>query len=508
MLRKLSQVLALLLFFYLFLQTPYLYNLNPLNGLFFRLDPLAAITAMLAGRVLIPFFFLSAVVILLTLLFGRAWCGWLCPLGTILEWTTPRLNWMKNERRKEPPQTWRKMKFFILIAMLVFAFLGSQFLLFLDPITILTRSMAGAVFPAIRSGVVSVETFLYQFKFLWPLLDEIHSTIVVPFFHNNQSVFIASLPIALFLMLLIALNGSAGRFWCRYLCPLGGLLGWFSRFALLRREVNQPCSACGLCSVPCPTGTIDVKNGFKSDPAECIVCIDCLHNCSQGKVAFRWQIKKWQPAEKHNYDPSRREVLAAMASAVGGAVLAGIEPIVQRTPQRFIRPPGVLLTDFESLCIRCGECVRVCPTQGLQPALLEAGWQNLMTPHLVPRLGYCVFNCTACIQSCPTGAIPRMTVEEKHAAPMGLASIDRDRCLPWAYHTPCVVCEEMCPVPDKAINLVEESGIDGQSQILKPLVIREKCIGCGVCENRCPVGGEAAIRVYSISDGRSSPIGI
>lgn len=507
-LRQFSQVLALLLFSFLFLQTPYLQSASPLNGLFFRLNPLAAITAMLAGRLLIPFFFLSAVTLVFTLIFGRAWCGWLCPLGTILEWTTPRSIKKKSAKKKEPPQVWRKIKFFILIAMLFLALLGSQFLLFLDPITILTRSMAGAVYPALRFGVVSAETFLYQFKFLWPLLDEVHSAIVVPIFHNNQSVFIASLPIFLFLILLIALNRSSERFWCRYLCPLGGLLGWLSRLALLRREVSQPCSQCGLCRTRCPTGTIDPQAGFKSDPAECIVCTDCLQNCNQGKVAFRWQFKKWQPSAKQGYDPSRREVLAAMASAVGGAALAGIEPIVQRTPERFIRPPGALLTDFESLCIRCGECVRVCPTQGLQPALLEAGWQNLMTPHLVPRLGYCVFNCTACIQSCPSGAIPRMTVEEKHAVPMGLASIDRDRCLPWAYNTPCVVCEEMCPVPNKAIVFVEENGSDGQLQILKPRVIREKCIGCGVCENRCPVGGEAAIRVYSISDGSSSLAGL
>jgi NAD-dependent dihydropyrimidine dehydrogenase PreA subunit len=130
----------------------------------------------------------------------------------------------------------------------------------------------------------------------------------------------------------------------------------------------------------------------------------------------------------------------------------------------------------------------------------------------VARLGYCVFNCSACIQSCPSGAIPRISLDEKHAAPMGLASINRDRCLPWAYNTPCVVCEEMCPLPDKAVILEQAVGQDlgqaGNADLLRPYVIREKCIGCGVCEFHCPVGGEAAIRVYSLPGDRPPLSGI
>jgi polyferredoxin len=306
-LRKLSQVIAFILFVYLFVQSPYLHAANPLNGLFFRLDPLAAITAMLAGRLIIPLFFLSIVTLVLTLIFGRTWCGWLCPLGTVLEWTSPQLKAKRLASKKEPDKSWRKGKFLLILGILVLALLGNQSLLFLDPNTILTRSMAGVVFPALRFGILSSENFLYQFKLLWPILDEIHTTLIVPIFHNNQAVFIASLPIFLFLLLLIALNWSAERFWCRYVCPLGGLLGWFSRFALLRREVSQPCSECGLCSARCPTGTIDPQAGYRSDPSECIVCTDCLRNCNQGKVTFRWQLNPWRTAARQPYDPSRRD---------------------------------------------------------------------------------------------------------------------------------------------------------------------------------------------------------
>jgi polyferredoxin len=483
----------------------------PLSNLFYRLDPLVAATAMLASRVFIPILALAIGTLVLTFVFGRVWCGWFCPLGTVLEWTSPH---KRNTAIKgsEPALAWRKVKFILLMAILGLAIFGNQTLLFLDPNTILTRTMAGAIWPALRVGTFSLENFLFQFKFLWPVLDAIHVALIVPLFHNIQSVFIAALPIFLFFLGLIALNWSAERFWCRYLCPLGGLLGWLSRFSLLRREVHQPCKQCGLCNAQCPTGTIDPLNGFRSDPAECIVCQNCVKSCKQGDVSFRWQLPNWKPAKKQSYDPSRREALVSMAAVVGGAALAGIEPIARRSPEHLIRPPGATLTDFESLCIRCGECVRVCPTQGLQPSLLESGWQNLMTPHLVARFGYCVYNCSGCIQSCPSGAIPKITLEEKHAAPMGLASINRDRCLPWAYNTPCIVCEEMCPLPDKAIVLEQGGGQGfdqaGNADLLKPRVIREKCIGCGVCEFHCPVGGDAAIQVYSLPDHKIPLSGI
>lgn len=506
-LRRLSQIFALALFVYLFLQTPYFQPVNSLSGLFFRLDPLTAVTSMLAGRVLISLFYLSIITLLITFIFGRVWCGWICPLGTVLEWISPKKKIKKSGFSKQPDKNLRKIKYLILVAILVLAVIGNQSLLFLDPNTIFTRSVAGAIFPAMRSAILAIENFLYQYKNIWPVLDEIHTVLIVPLFHNSQAMFIASFPIFLFLLLLILLNWSVERFWCRYLCPLGGMLGWLSRFALLRREVSQPCNACGLCSTHCPTGTIDPQAGFRSDPAECIVCTNCLQNCNQGKVTFHWQFKHWQIAAKQSYDPSRREALGAIGAAIGGAALAGIEPIVHRSPEQLIRPPGALLTDFESLCIRCGECVRVCPTQGLQPALLEAGWQNLMTPHLVPRLGYCVFNCSACIQSCPSGAIPKISIQEKHSTPMGLASINRDRCLPWAYNTPCVVCEEMCPVADKAIQLMADANSDNP-ELLKPVMVKEKCIGCGVCEFHCPVGGEAAIQVFSIPDNKMPLSGI
>ncbi len=247
-------------------------------------------------------------------------------------------------------------------------------------------------------------------------------------------------------------------------------------------------------------GTVDPRSGFQSDPAECIVCLDCLVDCPQGSAEFRFRLPARRPARSYAYDPSRRQLLLTAAAATAGVALAGVEPITRREPAFLVRPPGAGSVDFSALCTRCGACLRACPTQGLQPCLFEAGLQNWMTPRLVPRLGFCDYGCTACGRVCPTGAIPDLPLEEKQHARIGLAAVNRNRCLPWAYGVACIVCEEACPVPDKAIRLEEVESVTagGEAVLLqRPVVVQSLCIGCGVCEFKCPMGGEAAIRVYA-----------
>ena len=165
-----------------------------------------------------------------------------------------------------------------------------------------------------------------------------------------------------------------------------------------------------------------------------------------------------------------------------------------------IRPPGVVDPDFAARCIRCGLCLRACPTSGLQPSVDVAGWSGVWTPVLVPRLGHCDYSCTACGHVCPTSAIPELALDEKRVAVIGQAYIDQNRCIPWADDRTCLVCEEMCPLPEKAIKLedVTVTTADGQeTSVRRPRVVRERCIGCGICENRCPLPGPAAIRVFA-----------
>jgi len=214
----------------------------------------------------------------------------------------------------------------------------------------------------------------------------------------------------------------------------------------------------------------------------------------------------------------RRKVLTGLAA---GAVVV---PLLRSTPgfaverqERLLRPPGALDEEyFLSRCIRCGECMKVCPNNALQPAFTEAGLEGLWTPVMVPRIGYCESSCVLCSQVCPTGAIWEITAKEKgwearvpsDAKPisLGTAFLDRGRCLPWAMATPCIVCEEWCPTSPKAVYLQPAEVADAEGhlqQVKQPFVDPHGCVGCGACEYACPVQDRPAVYVTSIGESRS-----
>ncbi|HSR11373.1 MAG TPA: 4Fe-4S dicluster domain-containing protein, partial [Thermodesulfobacteriota bacterium] len=157
---------------------------------------------------------------------------------------------------------------------------------------------------------------------------------------------------------------------------------------------------------------------------------------------------------------------------------------------RLIRPPGALPEQkFVSACTGCGECLKVCPNNALQSTFLEAGLAGLYTPRMVPRVGYCEEFCNFCGRVCPTEAIQELSVDEKRLVQVGIAHIDKSRCIAYDQDKICMVCNEQCSY--KAI-----IG-DDRDDKKRPIVKEEKCTGCGICENKCPVDGESAIIVYT-----------
>ncbi len=458
-----------------------------------RLDPLTSLLTSLAGRLLVPGLLLCLATVLLTLLVGRAWCGWLCPMGTVLDFFTFRA---LAHRSKGPAERWRLVKYLLLVALLLAALLGNLTLAFLDPLTILIRTISTAIWPALDRLVTGLEAALYPLPFFQAPLSALDSLVRPVILPVTPTAAADVLLFAGVFAAIVGLNTVAHRFWCRYLCPLGGLLGLLAKVSLVRRTVSGECNQCAACARVCPTGTIDPQRNFSSDPSECTMCLECLAACPRSGIQFTpdLSISPWQ-----GYDPKRREVLLSLGAAVAWVSLLNAESVTRPPAAHRIRPPGVDEATLLERCIRCAICSRTCPTGAIHPALAQAGLDGFWTPVLIPRLGFCDYSCNACGQACPVQAIPALSLDEKRAAVIGSAYIDQNRCIAWADGMDCIVCQEMCPIPDKAVVLetAEVTRADGTTAVIqRPQVLRDRCIGCGICEYKCPVNGEAAIRVF------------
>ncbi len=491
-------------------------------SLFLEVNPLVALVTALSTGSLYRRLFWCLVVLVPTFALGRFACGWICPLGSLNHFFG---SW-KSDSKRGPAllasnryHRWQTIKYYVLATSLVLALFGSALALLLDPISLLIRSFAVVVLPGLHATVTSVTTTLYD----WPLPGARLGADVLQFLASHtilgfrQPHFRQVFAIGLIFAAILFVNLRVTRFWCRALCPLGALLGLASWWSLLRlHKGDEECDNCKRCLLHCQGGD-DPIPGAPWRKSECHLCFNCAADCPRDAVGFAFAASTATAADAPQL--KRRKLLGTLALGAGllpvvrGAGLAASEP-----DPRLIRPPGALREpQFLQRCIRCGECMKVCPTNGLQPSLTEAGLEGLWSPVLVPRVGYCEPGCVLCGQACPTGAIWEITAEEKNGrtagnpqagdpVKIGTGFYDRGRCLPWAMGTECLVCEEWCPTSPKAIYLVPADVVTSTGEtkrVRQPYVDPKRCTGCGACEYACPVHDRPAVYVTSVGESRS-----
>ena len=499
--RRWVQALALIAFVLTLLFTRLDGLQAPVSNLAVRLSPFAMLASLISSRTFLLGSSAALVLLASSFVVGRAWCGWLCPLGTLLDlFPLARL-------RKKPLQITEKLrgvKYGILFTALIAAIFSNLTLLFLDPITIATRTFSTAILPGIDHALYWLELQLVNVPVLADGVYKFDQWLRPAIFQSQPAVLLYPGMVLGFFVLLVLLNALAERFWCRYLCPLGAMLGLGAKLAPFKRRVKESCTGCGLCELKCPTGTIDPQRGYGSDPAECTLCFDCQGTCKNSEFGFSGSRSETGLRE---YDPGRRTFLASIGAVAVGAALVKTK-LVNLTRSAFsLRPPGAKEDSLLAACLRCGLCVKVCPTQALQFDPSNSSIDGFMTPIFVPRNGFCDYSCNTCGATCPVQAIPALSLEEKRVTVIGKAVIDHKSCLAWGENTPCFVCEEMCPLPQKAITLEARGSGYGKGRaqdIQVPVVNTDLCIGCGTCEYKCPVAGEAAIRVHTLESVEES----
>lgn len=470
----------------------------------------------------------------LTLLFGRVYCSVICPMGVfqdIISWISGRRKKKKARFTYSPAKSWLRYGILAIFIIAIIAGIGSLVAL-LDPYSAYGRIVQNLFSPLYRWGNSLLAYFAER---------------AGSYAFYETEVWIRSIPTfiiaAVTLIAVVILAWRNGRTYCNTICPVGTVLGFFSRFSLFKPVIDaEKCKECSLCTRRCKASCIDYKN-HDIDYSRCVACMDCIDTCKHGALKYRfvgWE--KLVSGKKADNDrssapenQSRRNFLTGAGAFIGVTMLSAQEKKIdgglaeildKKIPDRQtpIVPPGaVSLKNMAQHCTGCQLCVSACPNGVLRPS---AGLMTLMQPESSYERGYCRPECVKCSEVCPAGAILKITPAEKSAISIGHAVWVKENCIPLTDGVSCGNCARHCPTG--AITMVPcsevcDSGKDAgkgkghgkghgkgngngngngngkqkrrHGNAMVPLINEERCIGCGACENLCPARPFSAIYV-------------
>lgn len=386
---------------------------------------------------------LALLFLILPLLLGRAFCGYVCPLGFIVELTGPK----KQTLTKNRLRFLLALTNFILAIVLVLLLFGSGFYLIFNPLSLLTRTSTVVLYPLLDKLARLIGNLLYLFKPVQGAVDTVTTFLSGKIIFQKPLSYQLQMVILVLFLTLILVSYWIRRFWCRHLCPLGALPGWFGRFSFWGRVVDPDrCIKCGNCEAACPMDAVR-EEGLATDKTRCRLGFESAEICPTGAISFGLKPKK------SVYNPSRRAFVTVSGLAILNVVFIKTSLSRQEKSFSLIRPPGAHDEPrFLALCSRCDQCMKVCPTNFFQPSILSGGLEGIFTPRMNFNYAYCDFSCHECTKICPTGAIEHLTIEAKQRTVIGQAYIDKNHCIPWADFENCLVGEELCP-PSKSHRL-------------------------------------------------------
>ncbi len=422
--------------------------------------------------------------ILMTLIFGRVYCSFLCPLGTLQDIfiaLSKKIGWRKTHTFHKPRNLLRYSQPSIIV---ITAALGSLSLLNLsDPFSITGRIITQFIQP-LFSRLLNFTISLIKFFDIYLFSRDI-SPLILPALLVNIALVI----------LIVTMSLRYGRLYCNTLCPVGALLGLIARVSLFQFAIDKTrCIECLQCVDVCKARCIDALKA-KIDQSRCVGCFNCVSICPQSIVRYQSSVKQTANA---SWSPERRGILIGSVAAAGSAFLmvnSGMRSLLRPAHAAAaspITPPGsVSLDHFTQSCSSCHLCVSACPTKVITPSFVEYGIRGLLQPKMNYPNGFCEYECNLCGKICPTGAILPLSPEEKQITQIGEVDLLKDKCVVYVKNENCGACVEVCPT--HTITFINKGNI------LYPEVDNRYCIGCGACSHACPTAPKSIIvRPYPV----------